>query len=397
MGRKNFKIEAFPMQEFEEVEKETEFVMREQKIDELLIEERNILEKAGSKLSKKNRSRLMMYLLTGAMAFGFAKEALTQESTTQKLYDKEKKAKIIEKPDMESKLEEERKSSFNRMREVLEKHNTGDKIEYLKNKYGDVISGFLKMRGISNTLEFFKQVEEGLSNNDENIFVNKDFVYASTAGSILSRYGHEYWTNLDKDQKEVISKEITINGFENIPGCTNEMVREILENSYSKSWLKGSTKELNYVPETQTINDSTYKAGQVVAYGISAMIKRDVRAPLTIYASPDGDSVESVIDVIHHELAHSNDWENSMILSAQQRVDMFYDIANRFEDEDRYKSNYVENMISHEDKQMELYIKTSEYWAEISRRFYGMNGDKFKKDFPKDAELVEKWENIISN
>lgn len=130
-------------------------------------------------------------------------------------------------------------------------------------------------------------------------------------------------------------------------------------------------------------------------YGISAMLNQDVRAPIEVFDIPGGHTPESIFRTLHHEIAHSNDWQSSQVLSSQERINLLYEITQRYNQPDRFKSEYVE-IIQHDDKFFEAYKKTSEYWAEIVANYF-MDPENFRNNNPKDAELVEKWFSKINN
>ena len=75
---------------------------------------------------------------------------------------------------------------------------------------------------------------------------------------------------------------------------------------------------------------------------------------------------------------------------------MLYDLSKRYDEDDRFMSNYVENQVNFDDKKIQSYRKVSEYWAEICRSYFGENSEVFKESDPKDSQIVEKWFNRIN-
>lgn len=94
---------------------------------------------------------------------------------------------------------------------------------------------------------------------------------------------------------------------------------------------------------------------------------------------------ENINEALSHEIAHANDWEADNELSFEERLNLLLAIADRVRSEDRYLSTYVES-INNEDKQKELYLKCTEYWAEICSRYFGDSADNLNY---KDVQIIE--------
>lgn len=78
--------------------------------------------------------------------------------------------------------------------------------------------------------------------------------------------------------------------------------------------------------------------------------------------------------VIGHELGHANDWSTNQHLSTDERYDLLLKILERVEADDRFKSDYVEN-IKLEDWQAQLYSRAREYWGEIVGQYFTLPND----------------------
>ncbi len=356
------------------------------------LEKKITAEKDLEKRTNKS-NKLTVFVLGSLIAFGITRESIQNRALAQNIPEKETR-QVLNRINIEE-LENQRLIDVQRIENIFQEEKIEEKITFLKDYYAEAIQGFLSIRKISRTLDFLKIAKQGIRQNDPDVLVKKDFPLAMTPGSIISSLAKENWTVLNKEQKLEKSKDIKINGFESVAGFSNEDVETYLKSKYSPQWFRGSTKEIVFVPEIRKIDERYEKAGETKSYGISAMIEKDERAPLAVYEISQGHTRESVLETIDHELAHNNDWQNSMILSNQERINLFYGVTQRYNEEDRFKSNYIES-IKIEDKSLERYVKTKEYWAKIVEN-YMTDKDKFEKSFPKDANLVKKWFNIIND
>lgn len=223
------------------------------------------------------------------------------------------------------------------------------------------------------------------------VLVDRDFPYGGTFASILSQPLQDHWTPLSRAQKQERARDITIQGFEHVPGLTNEKMRQKIEKRYPEIWLRGSAKEIIYIPERQQGHKEGWeKAATMRQFGIQAMLEQDVRAPIFLYPTSRSPSKELVLEDLDHELAHVNDPENSRMLSAQERIQMFYEMTERYRSPERLQIEYVES-IQHEDPQAQLYIRVKEYWAELVSLYFGPERERFQKEHTEDFNLVDRW------
>jgi hypothetical protein len=315
------------------------------------------------------------------IVFGCAENAL--ENKEKRAPEKEKPSRV-EKIDMET-MEKERAGSYSQLQEIFQNEQTKEKIGHLKKIYGDAIDSFLSLYRIRQTIEAVQEIDKEKEAGGQAAFVNKEYPFAMTPGSRAKNYFDEFWA----DKKAEQEKETAFSGFENIEGLSNEKVRQILEENYSKEGLAGSIKEIRYVPEVRKKGEYDV-LGEAEGFSISSMAEKDSRAPLRLYQASGGQTAEAALDVLNHEIAHAKNWNNSKTLKNHERVNFLHEVTQRFAQEDRFKSEYVETIVADEDKNLEAYKKVSEYWGEIVRE-YAKDKEKFRQEHSQDAQLVEKW------
>lgn len=88
-----------------------------------------------------------------------------------------------------------------------------------------------------------------------------------------------------------------------------------------------------------------------------------------IFYDISGDNNTVIATSLVHEAAHANDWIADATMSLKERMDLLLAVTRRVQSPDRYQSSYVEK-INNEDKELELYLKTTEYWAVIAGIFF---------------------------
>ena len=74
-------------------------------------------------------------------------------------------------------------------------------------------------------------------------------------------------------------------------------------------------------------------------------------------------------EVLGHELAHANDWSTDNNLSAEERLDLLLEVHKRVQSPYSFFSSYV-NKINPDDKQLENFRKSKEYFAEICEEYF---------------------------
>lgn len=379
--------------------------------EEEMIEKQRMLEKEISTFSDAEKAaminpsvdkrkgkftKLNAYILSSLLAFGIASEAMTNKAAAGEI--KEKKPRLIEKINV-GQLEQQRRNDYEQLKKIIEEEKIEEKIAALKEEYGQAIDGFMYLNKINRSLEAVKNIDE----KDPDCFVNKGSPYMMTSGSILSNVFQEKWESLTQEQKLQKAKEMAISGFGNIEGLSDAAVGQELKKKYPAVWLSGSIKEINFVPEIRYQYDEegkpkSYVLGSARAYGEEAMMEKDTRAILKIYREPE-QTPEELLKTMDHEIGHENDWENSRILSNQQRINFLYDATEVFKDPNHFETPYITSQ-KNEDKGFENYIKVKEYWAELAKTLFNLKGEEkevFGRQHPKDVQFFEKWFKIIND
>ncbi len=380
------KRETKPSSSYESSLKNLE-AMKQEEFETLSESGNTIRREPNPVVKQKKMNRLAVYVLTSLIASGAAGETLQNTALAESLPEKETKKFVVDTKEIET----ARLRDYQSLEKIIQEGKIKEKIDFLRQQYGSAIDNFLSIHKIPKTLEFFEKTKNGMENNNTDILIKKDFPYGMTAGSILSNLTKEKWTNLTTEQKTEKSQiSVEIEGFENASGLSNAVIQKYLENR-PQFWRQGSTKSIEYMNKEKELAPGYAKAGETKIYSIATMLEKDSRQNINIYKLPRGYSENIIFTTIDHEMAHNNDWENSQVLSNQERVDLFYDIAMRYSSSDHFKSRYVESIKDKNgDKELELYVKTREYWATISEE-YLKNPDQFKKYYEEDTALVEKW------
>lgn len=392
--------ESFKIPESLEVRQETPEIIYEDKLNDLeerRREEFNILTEVGKEIpSEKNAekrfkkaNKLTAFALTTFIALGLAQESIQNRAFTQITAEKET-TQVLQKINIED-LEKQRLKDFQKLKEIIQREKIEEKVEFLRKRYGEVMESFLYNNGISQTLEIFQKVKTGMEQKDPDILIKKTSPTAMTPGSILSNYYlKEKWTPLIKEQKlEKAGKNIEIINFEDPSVFSNETLKKTLE-SLPTIWFKSSVKSISYNPEIKSD-----RVGSMTPFGLSALMENDKRAPIEIFNREGGHSRMSILRVISHEIAHANDWLNSQVLSSQERINFLSETTQIYNNKNSYRSANIEQ-VENEDKFLESYIKVSEYWAEIAEKYISKD-EEFKKNYPEDFKLAEKWFNQINS
>ena len=341
-------------------------------------------------------TKLNAYILSSLLAFGIASEALTNKAAAGEI--KEKKPRLIEKINV-GQLERQRMNDYKQLKKIIEEEKIEEKIAALKEEYGQTIDGFLYLNKINRSLEAAKNIDE----KDPECFVNKRSPYMMTPGSVLSNVFQEKWRPLTPEQKLEKAKEMAISGFGNVEGLSDAAVGQELKKKYPAVWLSGSVKEIDFVPSIRYQYDEagkpkSYVFGSTRAFGEEAMMENDTRAVLKIYSEPE-QTPKGLLETTDHEIGHKNDWENSRVLSNQQRINFLYDATEVFKDPSHFETPYVASQ-KNEDKGFENYLKVKEYWAELVKTIFNLKGEEkevFGRQHPKDIQFFEKWFKIIND
>ena len=376
-------------------------------------EEKNVLNASEYNISiEKNPIRkakkfikIASYFLTSTIAFGAANESLFTQADIEKKPNEISSAVSAEaKNNFDEKLiqsiENERKGDFAYIKETIEKNNVGEKIDYITNEYGTAPGKFLK--NARSIVEKVKKIENDVRDEKPGIFCNQENPYWMTEASQISS-AKQSWTDLTPEEKKEKSKtnNLKINGFEDSGtwpngSPANDEIKSELEKIYPPQWLGISEiafhKEGAAQEEVHGVQ-KMYGIKKAVGLGVTRTNLFD-KAKIDIF--PHGNSRYVLLGTIHHELAHTNDWEDSQMLSTQQRLDFLCDTTKAIKSSKNFSSDYVSN-IKNEDKKIESYLKVKEYWAESVRQYIEDSAEKYRQTNPVESKLVEKWFNIIND
>ncbi|MCX6781336.1 MAG: hypothetical protein NT003_04485 [Candidatus Magasanikbacteria bacterium] len=83
---------------------------------------------------------------------------------------------------------------------------------------------------------------------------------------------------------------------------------------------------------------------------------------------------------VSHEFAHRADWNSKNDLEPLERLELLFNIAQRVQTADRYKSIFVESC-SAVDAQINLRLRCQEYFAEITRAYFLASEELHMRDF----------------
>lgn len=345
------------------------------------------------------KRKLTILVLSSLIALGSAKEAMTQQTEGHPAASQRYEETVTQKSRWSAEaLLERHQTNFEAFKKLVEQEDTEQKLAHLKNKYGGSIDNFLQMHRIERDLKFLDRVEA--NKNDPETFVHESFPLAMTPGSIASSAFEGRWI-----RKEIPHKGFSVEGLENLPGFSDQEFQELIGAKYPVGYVSGSLSGIRFNQEPNVRGDMLVLA-RVESFGLNRLAASDdSRAPMEIYNTPEGMTAEEFMDVFAHEIHHPNDWQNSQILTSAERVNMLSDVTGRIDARGRFRSEYVEGIDSEEATKRYLgeelppnttpeqflhYIKAIEYWAEIAKAHFD-NPEKFKKQHPKDAEIVEKW------
>jgi len=390
----------------------TEEEVRLEEINGLQDREKEILKVSEGSLSQeinpKKRAKkflkLASYFLSSVVAFGASDESLFAQTAAGRKPEKatvEAQAEIKARSDEKlfKYIEAERKNDFAYIKETVEKNGVKEKIDFLTTKYGTVPGKFF--RDAKFIVETVEEIEKDVKNETPGIFCDTENPYFMTKASILS-LSKPKWSDPTPEDIKAKSTGFKVEGFENsgiftAESAANDEMRSELEKIYSPQWLGAS--EITFVKEKPGQEEFDQKARK--EYGLESgspvgTAQTDIfgQSKIEVLSSMSG-SKYMVLGIAHHELAHNNDWENSQMLSTQQRLDFLCEATKTFESSKNFVSPYVYN-IKNEDKKIELYLKVKEYWAETVKQYMENGAEEYRVTNPKEAGLVEKWFNIMN-
>lgn len=181
-------------------------------------------------------------------------------------------------------------------------------------------------------------------------------------------------------QKVNISKE-AIQG--NNGSITAEKLSSILK-MYPRGWVDGEVDSITY-SDTEYVRLGVQERGLDSAeWSALATAERGLMkegSAIRFYPIAKIKTLRSLDNALAHELGHVNDWERDGDIAIEDRLNMLIAVNGRVFAHDRLNSYYVE-LIKNEDKQLERYLKCTEYWAEICAAYFttpwGMPFDDFE-------------------
>jgi hypothetical protein len=302
-------------------------------------------------------------------------------------------------PTEAEKLEAKYRADYEAFRKIVEEEGTKEKLTYLEQTFGGAIDSFLQSHAIESDLRKLDGVSSRL--NEKDTFIRENSPELTTFGSIVSNAYENRWVVDDSTRPK-----FSVEGLEHIQGLSNEGFQAILDNKYPELYLTNSLSGVVFDPNPR-VEGNFIVLGEAEGFNIFETSSEDVRRPITIYNTPDGMSADKFIEIFEHEINHTSDWNNSMLLNPAERVSMLYDISQRIDANDRFRSGYVERIDVDQairrypgdelpsniaPEQLHRLVQTNEYWPEIAKEYFH-DPQGFKNAYPKDAALVEKWVN----
>lgn len=286
------------------------------------------------------------------------------------------------------------------LKKIMEEAAAKENIRYLKEKFGKAGDAFFfKPLWDLQLVEFAKKTEakEGdLRKTDSGKKLLEE----------LSKIYRWFWSQKDidgrlqaRERKEPFNT--AIQGFEALPGWSNERVRKLLESSFNQRWLYGNISAFQYINRHET--QAHYRvAGRAAGQGIQSVLIKGEKQRVEIYRAEERLRDESLLRIMAHEIGHHQDWENNNRLPIQERLQFLREVTARFESRNRLQNHYVDEDIPKEyaDKKLDhtemLYRQIREYWASIIT-LYTIDSEALRHSNPEDYLLVKEWYERIAS
>lgn len=163
-----------------------------------------------------------------------------------------------------------------------------------------------------------------------------------------------------------------------------ESLKKIIYETYPKNWFFGEVSSLKLSNNPDTDSSTNMYGSNLEA--VAHMTRAGQEMEFFKYNENFENNPRLTISVLGHEAGHANDWESNKVLTPKERLNLLINVANRLDDENRFISNYVENKIVTKDPKSRLYVKATEYWAEICGEYF-TNGNANLA--PEDVALIE--------
>ncbi|MEI7741977.1 MAG: hypothetical protein WCJ29_05775 [bacterium] len=311
-----------------------------------------------------------------------------------------------------------------KLQEYLEQHKVDETIKRSREYFNSGVDGFFTFHHIEASAQFVKSMAEVLKTNP-NLFVSRNRFQEYKDS--LKKAEAAWYPMSPEDRARHVERSFSVSGFDASKTVTDEQVTEALRKHYPASLLNASTFQVIYSDLEDEPNEEKAKR-----YGFKAQLQAssippnnaelaNIRSILTddppesvrgyIIMFPFHEQgLDFVMNTLHHEFGHRNDWISSPLLSNVDRLAFLRSVTGLYvtQMEKRalgyktfgppreipFKSDYVD-VINSEDEDTRRYMKVSEYWAEIFKQ-YQNDKEKFSAEFPEEARVVKKWIDIIT-
>jgi len=163
--------------------------------------------------------------------------------------------------------------------------------------------------------------------------------------------------------KEAPRATPNITGWEKF-GVSNEVVGQIVRETFPNGWYDRNLSEIKLSPEEKIPMTTGYNVPKDALAVCQPDVRTGGRHAIKFGVITKDFTPEQILSkYLSHELAHAHDFRYALI-PPEKRLELFSKIVERLAAKNRMHSGYVEE-INNEDKQVELDIKATEYFAEI--------------------------------
>ena len=337
-------------------------------------EEPEVTEKGGSALEspEKEKATFLGELRRKTRALALGLSLLNVASINSGSISREAQKHVFADNEITSTLKSPEQINFETVMEDLDA--LADKIAEVRNIYGDQV--FDKIYHLYRGLPF-ASIKEGLEMvRGENPGISQEEAVKKVVDTLMTE-------SVGPTEKEVTA-ETEVREVKGENGVLEvEQLKQILS-SLPEGWV---TNEIIYIGQKEVEIDK--EKAQEKEWSVVARVDRAGPNWDSIWFLEDSSdfSVYYLINTLMHEVAHANDWTSDNEMSFYERLDMLLELTNRYKEDDRYMSTYVEGIEIERDKDnAELYRKVSEYWAEICSQYF----EDPSVLHVKDIQIIEK-------
>ncbi len=160
---------------------------------------------------------------------------------------------------------------------------------------------------------------------------------------------------------------------------------------WPKGWLDGEVGEVAYNPKE--VSGHTIKGQEAIVGGFFMKIEKSPTSsyPAIVLNGEQGTDLQ----VITHELAHANDWENDMDLNILDRAKLLLAVKERIENQAKHAQGLDQDQRDYyqsygDGTKNGEYRAAKEYWASICEKFFN-TPENFQKASPEDFALVQEY------